>query len=246
MSGVIDKNSIVAMYQQIADELKKQVLTGKLKVGDRIMTESEISQAYDVSRITVRKAIEILVEDGILVKKQGKGTFVAQKRLTRNGTAFMGFSENCERDGKTPGTKLLSASLEEATASDERNLDLQEGERVIVIRRVRYMDGVPVILEENHFPQKKYAFLLGENLERSLYVILKEHGILTYGGKRRVSVCRANGEEAKYLDVEEGEALILMKDVCVDPDGFVIHSCKSLICPDRYELVINTAPEYLS
>ena len=240
----LNKGSSVALYQQLVDEIKSMISTGKLNEGDRIMTEGELSSSFDVSRITVRKAIEILVEEGILVKKQGIGTFVASKKLTRNMGVFMGFTQNCEANGQKPGTRLLSASLADPAGSDEKTLGLAENDKVIVIRRLRYIDDIPVILEENHFSQK-YAFLLGENLERSLYAILNEHGIQTFGGKRRVSVCYATGEEAELLRIEENSAMLFMKDVCMNPQGEVIHSCKSLICPERYELVINTMPDFL-
>jgi len=161
--GELNKSSSVALYQQLVDEIKEMISSGKLSEGDRIMTELELSRNYDISRITVRKAIEILVEEGILIKKQGIGTFVAGKRLTRNMGVFMGFSQTCEANGQKPGTKLLSASLTNPVGSDEKTLGLAENEKVIVLRRLRLIDDVPVILEENHFSQK-YAFLLGEDL----------------------------------------------------------------------------------
>ncbi len=242
--GELNKSSSTALYQQLVDAIKQMITSGKLNEGDRIMTELELSQAYEVSRITVRKAIEILVEEGILIKKQGIGTFVASKRLTRNMGVFMGFSQTCEASGQKPGTRLLSASLSNPAGSDEKTLGLEENEKVIVLRRLRLIDEIPVIIEENHFSQK-YAFLLGENLERSLYATLEEHGIQAIGGKRRVSVCYATAEEAELLGVKKGSALLLMKDICVNPEGEVIHTCKSLICPDRYEIIINTMPDYI-
>ena len=242
--GELNKSSSVALYQQLVDEIKEMISSGKLSEGDRIMTELELSRNYDISRITVRKAIEILVEEGILIKKQGIGTFVAGKRLTRNMGVFMGFSQSCEANGQKPGTKLLSASLTNPVGSDEKTLGLAENEKVIVLRRLRLIDDVPVILEENHFSQK-YAFLLGENLERSLYEILEEHGVKAVGGKRKVSVCYASADEAELLGIREGTALLLMKDIGANPEGQIIHTCKSLIYPERYELVINTMPELL-
>ena len=242
--GELNKGSSVALYQQLVDEIKASISSGQLSEGDRIMTEAEFSKIYNISRITVRKAIEILVEEGILVKKQGIGTFVASKKLTRNIGVFMGFSQNCEANGQKPGTKLLTAALTDPDGSDEKYLGIGENEKVILIRRLRLIDEQPVILEENHFPQS-YAFLLGENMERSLYGTLGERGIQTYGGKRRVSVCYATPSEAETLGVKKGSALLLMKDICMNPDGEVIHTCKSLICPERYEIVINTMPDYI-
>ena len=91
----LNKESSVALYQQLINEIKESIQSGELKAGDRLMTEGEFSKAYDVSRITVRKAIEVLVEEGILIKKQGIGTFVAEKKLTRDASICMGFTESC-------------------------------------------------------------------------------------------------------------------------------------------------------
>lgn len=237
--GKLNKESSVALYQQLIDEIKNQITSGKLAVGDRLMTEFELSQEYNVSRITVRKAIEVLVEENILIKKQGIGTFVAEKRLTRNLEVFMGFTSNCIQEGKTPSTKLLTAELVKATPVDVKNFDLKSGEKVIKINRLRISDGNPVIIEETRFSQK-YAFLLGENLEGSLYEILAHNGIIMSGGKRTISICNTTKEEAELLEVEENEVMLYMKDICVDVNGTPIHSCKSIINPRRYEIIINT------
>ena len=82
----LKKDSSVALYQQLINEIKESIQAGELKPGDRLMTEGEFSKEYDVSRITVRKAIEVLVEEGILIKKQGIGTFVADKKLIRDAS----------------------------------------------------------------------------------------------------------------------------------------------------------------
>ncbi|MDO5425294.1 MAG: GntR family transcriptional regulator [Eubacteriales bacterium] len=240
--GKLKKDSSVALYQQLVNEIKEQIQSGELKAGDRLMTEMELSREYDISRITVRKAIEILVEDEILVKKQGIGTFVAEKKLTRDAGIFMGFTRSCILDGKTPSTRLLSAELVRASASDIRELNMAEGEKVIRLRRLRFCDGTPVLVEENHFSQK-YAYLLGEELEGSLYEILEKHGTYTVGGKRRVSICYATQEESELLNVTEKDALLLMKDTCTNSENEPVHTCKSVINPRLYELVIASSPE---
>ena len=82
--GKLNKESSVPLYQQLMEVIQNQILNGELKENDRIPTEIELSREYDVSRITVRKAVELLVEEEILVKRQGIGTFVSQKKLCRN------------------------------------------------------------------------------------------------------------------------------------------------------------------
>ena len=240
--GKLNKNSSTALYQQLIDEIRNMIFQGKLAEGERLMTETELSEEYDISRITVRKAIEYLVEEGLLIKKQGIGTFVAEKKLKRNMDVFMGFTRSCELDGKKPGTTLLTAELSRPDAKDKENLKLHSGEKVLKIRRIRLTDDVPVIIEENHLPQK-YAFLMGEDLECSLYGKLEEHGITMGGGNRRISICMASEEEAGILGVNVGDPLLLMKDLCVDSEGETVHTCKSVINPQRYVVEINTIPE---
>lgn len=237
--GKLNKDSSVALYQQLVNQIKDQIQSGELKPGNRLMTELELSKEYDISRITVRKAIDILVEEDILVKKQGVGTFVAEKKLNRDMSFFMGFTRSCLLDGKVPSTRLLSAELIEATSSDIENLDLKEGDKVIRIRRLRCCDGNVVVVEENHFPQR-YAFLLGEDLEGSIYEKLEKHDIYMSGGKKRISICRATQEESSLLGVSLGAPLLLTKDTCVDQEGKPVHSCKSVINPELYTIVINT------
>ena len=116
---------------------------------------------------------------------------------------------------------------------------IRKKEKVIKINRLRISDGNPVIIEETRFSQK-YAFLLGENLEGSLYEILAHNGIIVSGGKRTIRICNTTKEEAELLEVEENEVMLYMKDICVDVNGTPIHSCKSIINPRRYEIIINT------
>ena len=97
-------------------------------------------------------------------------------------------------------------------------------------------------LEMNHFSQK-YAFLLGTNLEGSLYEILEQHGIYVVAGKRKITICYATKEEAELLNVKENDALLMMKDLCQDAHGEVIHSCKSIINPQYYDLTFVSSVE---
>jgi len=237
--GKLNKDSSVPLYQQLVNEIRNQILTGTLKANDRLLTEIELSKEYDISRITVRKAIEMLVEEEILVKKQGIGTFVAEKKLTRSVNGFMGFTQSCETEGRKTGTKLLRADLIDPTLTDIEQLHLEENEKVIRIVRLRSCDDVPVIIEENHFPQK-YAFLLGKDLNASLYGILAESGIAMVRGVKNIGVCYANEEEKEMLGVELNAALLLIKDVAFDSEGNPVHTCKSISNPARYSITVMT------
>ena len=234
----LNKNSSIPLYQQLADEIKGRIDSGALKENDRIMTETEMSEAYQVSRITVRKAISLLVDEEYLAKRQGIGTFVGVKRLKRSIGSFMGFSQVCAITGRRPSSMLLSVEMVEASISECRLLNIEEGSRVVRIRRVRCCDAIPVSVEETKFPLK-YLFLLTEDLTGSVYDILKNHGIYPGGGSKVIDVCYATAEECKLLMVEAGQALILQRDIVCDTQGAVIHICKQVLNPARYKMEIH-------
>lgn len=235
--GKLNKESSVPLYQQLMEVIQNQILNGELKENDRIPTEIELSREYDVSRITVRKAVELLVEEEILVKRQGIGTFVSQKKLCRNINGFMGFTQSCLAEGNTAGAQLVSAELAEATMVDVEELKIQEHEKIIRIVRVRTCDGIPVMLEENHFPAR-FAYLLGHDLTGSLYQILAENGTIMENGIKRIGICQANEIEHKYLGVDLDKPLLYVKDVSYDREENPVHNCKSVINPDRYKMTV--------
>ncbi len=240
MTNNIERNTAVPLYQQIADDIKAKIKSEELKPNSRIPTELELSEIYQVSRITIRKALELLVDEEILVRKQKIGTFVSNKKVSRNLNSFMGFTQSCDLNGDKATTKFISADLVKAMPSDIRMLRLNEDDKVIRIRRLRYCNDIPVILEENHFP-KTYAYLLAEDLTGSLHEILSSHGVSLVGGEKVLSVCRVTKDEAKHLEVVENDALIMSKDIAYDSNGNPVYYGKEIVNADRYEFKIATA-----
>lgn len=235
----IIRETTVPLYIQIAEDIKSKIEEGKIQPNTRIPTELELSSDYGVSRITIRKALELLVEEGILIRRKKVGTFVSYKKISRSLNTYMGFSQCCELEGNQPGTRFLSAELVKARPSDIRTLRLEEEEKVIRIRRLRYCNDVPVIVEETRFP-KKYAYLLAEDLTRSLHEILHEHGITVRNGSLVIGVCYATREEAEYLQVNERDALILARDAAYDMSGEPVCCGRQVINAERYEFKVLT------
>lgn len=235
----MNKNSMVPLYQQLSDKIKKQIIDGQLKPGDRLPTEAEFSQTFNVSRITVRKAIELLVDDEYVIRKQGIGTFVAQKKLHRVvRNQAISFTEMSRLSGQEPSSELISVDWVTPNASIARHLHMKdETEKVLKIVRLRKNDGEPVMIEENYYP-KKMSFLLQENLLGSTYEIFRNHDLIPTNFVKTVEICYASAVEARYLGVSENEALLLQKDEVLDQNGEMIHYCKLLINPKRYRLTI--------
>lgn len=233
------KNSMVPLYQQLSDEIKKQIVEGKLQAGDKLPTEAEFSQTFEVSRITVRKAIELLVDDGFVIRKQGIGTFVAQRKLHRTIKNHQGisFTEMSILSGQEPSAELISVERIIPDASIARHLHVDENEQVLKLVRLRKNDGEAVMIEESYYPKKMF-FLLQENLLGSTYEIFRSRNYIPSHFVKTVEICYASAAEAQYLGVEENQALILQKDETADQNGEMIHYSKLLINPQRYRLTI--------
>ena len=177
----MELNNTIAkpLYKQLEDQLKEEIDTGKRKAGSRLPTENELSTTYNVSRVTVRKALAGLSELGYLDRKSGKGTFVAEKRIQRNiSKGVTGFSEMCRTMGAVPGAKTIKIAIEDPTEKDMELMHITPDKKILVLERIRYADEKPVLLEINRFPES-FSFLFGENLnDTSLYDVLQNHNII--------------------------------------------------------------------
>lgn len=234
----LDKNSSMPLYRQMIEAIKSDIANNVLKPNDQIPTEIELSEKYDVSRITVRKAVTELVEEGYLIKQQGVGTFVAEAKLERNMRKFMGFSMSCEIRGKKPSSDLVFAGLVDATERDKRELGLSEHiTKVLSIKRVRYCDDNPVMIEDSHF-SIDYSFLLTEDLTRSLYEILNKYNIFLTDGRTELDVCFATEEEANLLSISCDTPLLLVKSLCYDKAGVTVHNCRQIVNPKKFKMII--------
>ncbi len=225
------------LYMQLCQLLEDQITNGTLKQGDQIMTEAELSEYYQVSRITVRKAIEVLVQKGVLVKQRGIGTFVAKTKMLRNMSGILGFSASCRQIGKEPSSKLLVAELRPSTVKDREYLKLGTNSTIICIIRIRMCDSTPVIIEEVHYPQE-YAYLLAYDLQGSLYDALAEHGIIPSKGMSTLSIVLAGHEDANQLQIEDEKPLLQMEGVVYDENKEPIHYSRQLINLDKYKMNI--------
>lgn len=234
----MNKNSIVPMYQQLADEIKGQILSGELQDSDKLMTEAELGEVYHVSRITVRKAINVLAESGYVTKKQGIGTFVTTNKLNRViKNKVLSFTEMCEAEGKKASAEILSVEWEKPSAKVTRKLRLQKDEKVLRLVRLRKNDGKIVMLEDTCLAAR-YGYVSEGNLNGSIYEIIRSHGTEIVHATKEIGICYATEQEAKLLEVEPKQPLLLHYDVAMDEKGEEILCSKLLINAERYTMTI--------
>src|SRR5580704_2313086 len=140
------------LYSRVETVLASEIADGDLKVGDQLPTEDSLITRFEVSRITVRRAIQNLVGRGLVEIKRGKGTFVAAPKITQELTELTGFVEDMQTLGRKPTAQLLGKKIVAVDETVAHELALTRGERVVRIHRVRLADGVPISFDETYLP----------------------------------------------------------------------------------------------
>ena len=229
----LQADSSSPLYHQLMQRIRNDIEKGTYPVGSRIPPEHELEAVYQVSRVTVRRALAELTEAGLLVRKQGKGTFVSVPRISQNLKSVHSYHDACRQNGVAPGIRVIRVKEAEADETDRKELRLNPEDRVLETVRVRLADGEPVVLEKNHFSMA-YAYLADADLSGSLYEILREYGVEPRQGIHDISLGFAAEAQARYLGVEQGTPLLRLHEVIYDQKGRPLHNSQQWIRGDRF------------
>lgn len=203
----IDKKSEIPLYQQLAHSIKKAVDEQKLKENDKIPAENEFCKIYDLSRTTVRQALDILEKDGYIYKLRGKGSYVSTPKIYQNRSSFSKFYDDMRSLGKVPVSKIISLKIKVADAYVREKMQLEENEMLCQIKWVRYGNNEPLIYETINLNYKLVDGIETKELtEKKLYDILtEEYGIKMTHGKELFYPCKLDLNEAKNLGLKEND-----------------------------------------
>lgn len=229
----LKKTSERPLYKQLMHSIRSDITAGAYPAGERIPGEQELCAVYGVSRVTVRKALKEIVREGLLVRRQGKGTFVAQEKIKRDLGHITSFSDACAQIGQTAHTRLIERKLEAATEDDRAKLHLPGDAMVLSVCRLRLVGEEPVMLEYNRFPQS-LAFLEGEPLSGSLYTLLSANGLVPSRALNDISLGHASGQVGRLLGTKDGDALLLLDQVVYDQHDHPLHLSRQWIRGDRF------------
>ena len=229
----LQTESASPLYHQLMQRIRVDIEKGKYPVGSKIPPEHELEETYQLSRVTVRRALAELTEIGLLERKQGKGTFVSVPRIRQDLKSLHSFHDACKQNGRTPSTDVIHIIETTADARDAEDLNLKPGSRVVETLRLRRADGEPVVLERNRFSMA-FAYLEDEDLRGSLYAILREYGAEPTQAVHDISLCYATSEQAGYLGIEEGAPLLKLHELIFDQRGRPLHNSVQLIRGDRF------------
>lgn len=228
-------------YESIRDHVLDVV--DSLEIGAAIPPERELCQRFGVSRMTLRRAVDELVREGLLERKQGRGTYVAAPKVGQQLT-MTSFSEDMRRRGLVPGSRTLSLSQTTAGAQLGWRLEVPPQAQVLRARRLRLADGRPMALETLHVPCALAPDLTAEELtDASFYeVMAAKYGLEIASGVQSVEPTVINAEEAEVLEAPEHSPAFLFERTSRTAGGVVVEFVRSVYRGDRYQLIVELLP----
>jgi len=235
----IDKQSPIPMYYQIMNQLREKIAAGEYAVDSALPPERELVETYQVSRMTIRQAISELVNEGILVRRRGIGTFVAPPKFEQALSRLTSFTEDMAQRGMKAGSRIISFKETVPDPTIRKTLGLSPEEKVFECVRLRLADEEPMALETTSLVASICPVLQRESLEnQSLYKVLTERwGIELDYATQALEPILAPPYEAMLLHVAAGSPLLLMHRVTYDRNGRAFEHVKSLSRGDRYKFV---------
>ena len=225
----------VPRYFEIEQSLRTRV--ARLDAHAPLPSESQLCAEFNVSRMTARAAVQRLVQDGLVYRVPGRGTFVAAERANRTAGHVLSFSDEMRRQGRVPTSRVLERRERRATDEEARRLGASH---VVVLRRVRLADGKPLALEQAVFPAARIGTALEADLERSsLFEALASAELVPTRGRATLAAEAATAEDARYLRVRKGAPLLVERRLIHDQDGEPLELTESRYVGSRYTIDVD-------
>jgi GntR family transcriptional regulator, frlABCD operon transcriptional regulator len=233
------------LYLQLKDAIKKEIDEGIYPIGSQLPTESELCDLYGVSRITTRRAIEELVNEGLIQKQHGIGTFISDRKIARELVSVNGFSEFLSQLGKNPSSVILSKEVIEPSMREAEFLEIEEGELVLEVCRLHLIEDNPIHLESCYYPLSRFPDL-EKHLEESsfIYRILKDkYNIEAASNKKILNTINPTVEQTQLLQCSADIPLFEVLKIAYDKDKKPIHFSKSLLPGNKISFTITAEGE---
>ena len=231
-------------YYILKKVLDEKIENEEFPADEPIPSERELMEMYQVSRITVRKAVDELVNEGYLYKIQGKGTYVKTDERSSNLFAITSCTEDVVRMGMKPTKKVMVAELVYANAKRAKALEITQEERVFMLGRILFADQEPLNYTVTFLPEKLFPGIDRHSFDReSLYQVLQEeYGVRLTKARRTIEAILARDEVAEYLDIEEGSPIILFRCVTygiVNGKEIPVENFKCYYRTDKFKFYID-------
>jgi DNA-binding GntR family transcriptional regulator len=238
----LDRSSPVPLYFQVAQHLEQLIEAGTFAPGTRLDNEIVLAEQWGLSRPTMRRAIEYLVDRGLLVRKRGVGTQVVQPKV-RRPVELSSLYDDLRSAGKEPRTEVLSFQVQPPTEIAAEALGLGPDDRVYAVERLRYIGDEPLSLMHNEVPADVVALTEADLAQRGLYDILRTAGVVPKIASQSIGGRAARAAEARRLGERPGAALLTMSRTAFDENGRAVEYGSHVYRASLYtfEITLTTA-----
>jgi len=214
-----DKTQFLPLYAQIKLALQEEI-EKSMKPGDSLETEDKLEKRFNVSRITIRRALNELEADRLISRQQGRGTFVRELPIEQELPQLLSWSNQMREKGMQPSSSHCEINVVEPTKEFASLLSMKSGEKLVRIRRLRLANGEPICIMDNYIPEIKVPGLIQEGLVNdSLYATLPKYEIKATQAEDRVEARLATDKEAKLLNIHKGSPLIQVIRLTLDSNN---------------------------
>ncbi|WP_395317886.1 GntR family transcriptional regulator [Fructilactobacillus frigidiflavus] len=228
------------VYIQIHNDLKQKIEAGSWQVGTRIPSERKLAETYHVSRMTLRQAVQTLIDEGLLRRAIGSGTFVTNQKVQEHMSGISSFTETMEAVGKVPSSKTLSYKIIEPTFKESQALELKANERVLRMERLRFGDGEPICLETTTVSAELIKGMPQVDVTESFYRSLAEQkGIIPANAKQYISAILASPRIAEMLDIKAGDPILKLKQISYLKNQKPFEFVETQYVAQRFEFYLN-------
>lgn len=234
------QNSSTPLYLQVKEIVVSRISNGKWQSGDLIPTEIELMKEFNVSRTTIRQAISILVQEGILEKRQGRGTTVKSLKLTGSLGRLTGFAEEILEKGYVPNSRLIKAEYRNDLFIEKKKLQVPDNGEIVLINRLRFLNDEPIAIEKTTWTKEIGEILMAHDLnEAKYYQLLEENNVFLKNAKETISAINATSYEAELLGVSTGTALLQMTRLSYGVDDMPLEFTITKFRSDLYQYKVD-------
>lgn len=237
-----EREKLIPRYYQIYEDLYKLIEEGKFEDGDKFPSDNELVSRYSVSRGTIREAIRLLFQQGLLVRQQGKGTFVTKNKMEQDAKRLMGFTELMKTYGITPSAVIIEKNVKFPNPHVKNVLHLSDEQKIVKIKRLRFGNNEPLIIERSYFVHNLFKEIEKEDFENdSIYRILYEKTNIRLGeAKQSIEAITLISDDAKLLKIPTGSPALLLKRIIKTTKDEYFQYSEDIYRTDKLNFTIKT------
>jgi DNA-binding GntR family transcriptional regulator len=234
----IDRGSPVPLYFQVSQHFERAIESGEIPNGTLFDNEILLSERLGVSRPTMRRAMQYLVEKGLVVRRQGIGTRVVLPKV-RRPLELTSLYDDLVRSGQRPTTKVLEIGMVEADHEVASGLGCAVGAEVLRVVRLRSAKHLPIAKMTNYLPERVGPITAEALEENGLYALMRARGLQLHSATQSIGARNATASEARQLDEPNAASVLTMQRISYDDHGEIVEFATHLYAASRYSFEIN-------